>query len=473
VLGQFTASSATTAAPSALTIANMTKYQQSFNFGQGTYVLNQWVYDVFVQDSFRASSDLTLDLGLRYDRQTFSQGKKNVAPRVGFGWNPNANPKFSVRGGYGLYYTELRANNDASFTLGGPQGQFTYSAAPGQTGFPTCVGPGCTPVVFNQGAVLNSLPARNITIEPGLASYYESIGVNVAALPGYAAATFVNPRSQVGSVGFERQFAGHAFLSVDYVRQRWTGLDETVDLNAPSLFIRTVPGQSRTAAQADATRPIVPVNGGFRVINTIENLGLADYNGLQTMLRWQDATSYLSISYTLSKATNTTEPDGNGAGPNDFNQLGPANETAPSLLDQRHRAVIAYSRQLPWGVTAGTVNSLASAKPFNATTGVDDNGDGANNDRPVINGAVVSRYAFRGTPIYDTDVFVEKRLKVSTRTFVLRAECFNLFNHANILGRNGTYGDGANPSATFGVASSGLSNVDPGRMFQFEGRFQF
>jgi hypothetical protein len=122
---------------------------------------------------------------------------------------------------------------------------------------------------------------------------------------------------------------------------------------------------------------------------------------------------------------------------------------------------------------AGTVNSLASGKPFNATTGVDNNGDGSNNDRPVINGVVVSRYAFRGTPIYDTDVFLEKSVKLSTRSASVRLECFNLFNHANILGRNGTFGDGATPLATFGQASSGLSNVDPGRMFQFEVRFQF
>ncbi len=489
VLGQFTANSATTVPESALTIANMTKYQQSFNFGEGTYVLNQWVYDFFVQDSYRVASNVTLDLGLRYDRQTFSQGTKNFAPRLGFGWNPKGSAKFSIRGGYGVYYTELRANNDASFTLGGPQGQFAYTASPGQTGFPTCVGPGCTPVVFNQNAALGTLPPRNITIEPGMASYYESLGVNVAALPGYAAATFVNPKSQVGSIGFQRQFWTHALLSVDYVRQHWTGLDETVDLNAPSLFVRTaadqcrgpnntaVPCEGSGAANAvifaDATRPIVPVNGGFRVIDTIENLGIADYNGLQTMMRWQDAKQYLSVSYTLSKATNTTEPDGNGAGPNDFNQLGPANETGPSLLDQRNRSVITYSRRLPWDLMAGTVNSLASGKPFNATTGVDNNGDGSTNDRPVINGVVVSRYAFRGTPIYDTDVFLEKSVRLSKRSASVRAECFNLFNHANILGRNGTYGDGATPIATFGQASSGLSNVDPGRMFQFEVRFQF
>ena len=473
VLGQFTANSSSTAAPDNLTIADIQKYQQSFTLGQSSYVLNQWVYDLFVQDSYRVGNHLTLDLGLRYDRQTFSDSKNDFAPRVGFGWNPNGDHKLAIRGGYGMYTTELRANNDASFTLGGPQGQFTYAATPGQTGFPTCLGAGCTPVAFDQNAALETLPARNITIRPGMASYYSQF-FNVSALPGYASATFRNPISQVGSVGFEREIRSRMFLSVDYVRQHWTGIDQTVDLNAPSLFVRTAPGQTRTAAQADATRPIVPVNGGYRQINTIENLGIADYNGVQTMLRWQDAWNYLSVSYTLSKATNTTEPDGNGAGPNDFNQLGPAFETAPSLLDQRHRAVITYARQLPWlHLTAGTMNSLASAKPFNATTGVDNNGDGNNNDRPVINGVVVGRYAFRGTPTYDTDVYLQSTLKAANQSVVLRVEVFNLFNHANILGRNGTYGDTGTAAPSFGQASAGLSNVDPGRMFQFQFRYQF
>ena len=171
-----------------------------------------------------------------------------------------------------------------------------------------------------------------------------------------------------------------------------------MDLNAPTLFVRTAPGQVRSASAADATRPILPVNGGFRQINVVENLGVADYDGLQTMLRWQNERSFVSVSYTLSKATNTTEPNGNAAGPNDFNQVGEI-ERGPSILDQRHRAVAAASYRLPRNVTVGGVTSLASARPFNATTGVDNNGDGVLNDRPVVSGTIVGRYAFRGTPV--------------------------------------------------------------------------
>jgi hypothetical protein len=191
------------------------------------------------------------------------------------------------------------------------------------------------------------------------------------------------------------------------------------------------------------------------------------------MVRWQDDRTFLSVSYTLSKATNTTEPNGNGAGANDFNQLG-EQERGPSLLDQRHRAVIFASHRFPFDVTAGIVTSLASAKPFNGTTGVDNNGDGSNNDRPVINGSVASRYAFRGTPIYDTDLFAEYRLKIQdSQAITFRVEAFNVFNHANILARNGTFGDTGTPPATFGQATPGLSSIDPGRMVQFQVRFNF
>ncbi len=469
VLGQFTVNTATTQPPDQLALSDIQRYQQSFNLGAGTYVLNQWLYTAFVQDSYRVGNDVTLDLGLRYDRQTFTDSKNGIAPRLGFGWNPNGDPKTSVRGGYGMYYTQLRANTDASFELGGPQGTFTYTATPGQTGFPTCIT--CTPVAFDANTAAGTLPARNITVRPGMASFYSQF-FDVSKLPGYASATFVNPRSQVGSIGFERELASRLFVSVDYVKQHWTGLDRSVDLNAPSLFARTAPGQVRTAAAADATRPIVPVNGGFRQINVVENLGVADYDGLQTMVRWRNEKALVSVSYTLSKATNTTEPDGNGAGPNDYNQLG-EEERAPSLLDQRHRGVIFVSYQLPLNVTVGTVTSLASSKPFNATTGTDNNGDGTNNDRPVVNGTVVSRYAFRGTPIYDASLFAELKLPVQSRAVTLRVEGFNVFNRANILGRNGTFGDTGTPLATFGQASGGLSNVDPGRMVQFQVRFNF
>jgi hypothetical protein len=470
VLGQYTVNASSTRPPDQVTLADMQRYQQSFNLGISTYELSQQMYSLFAQDAYRARQDLTLDLGLRYDRQTFSDGSSNLAPRLGFAWNPGGDPKTAVRGAYGLYYTMLRANIDANFELGGPKGVFTYTATPGQTGFPSCLT--CTPVAYDQNSAIGTLPPRNVTIRPGEASYYAQF-FDVTKLPGYASATFVNPLSQVASIGIERELAHRVFVSADYVKQHWTDLDRTVDLNAPTLFTRTAPGQVRSTAAADLTRPILPVNGGYRQINIVENLGVADYDGLQTMVRWQNARAFVSVSYTLSKATNTTEPNGNGAGQNDFNQLG-EEERGPSLLDQRHRGVVFLSYRLPYGVTVGGLASLASSKPFNPTTGVDNNGDGNNNDRPVINGAVAGRYSFRGTTVSDTSLFGEVRLRVlETRAITLRMDAFNVFNHANVLARNGTYGDAATPIATFGQATPGFASIDPGRMVQFQARFTF
>ena len=81
-------------------------------------------------------------------------------------------------------------------------------------------------------------------------------------------------------------------------------------------------------------------------------------------------------------------------------------------------------------------------------------------------------------------MFLEGRIKPAGRTILLRLEGFNLFNHANILGRaQTTYGDLARreqrPSVSWSAAGTAanalpaLANIDPPRMFQFQVRFTF
>jgi hypothetical protein len=445
---------------------------------------------VFVQDSIRVTNDLTVDAGLRYDRQTLTDATKNFAPRLGFGWHPSGDSRLAIRGGYAMYYTQIRANAIASALTGGLDGLTTYTATPGQFGFPTCLNAPCVPLVFDPRTLpLSQQPARSITIQAGERAFYETqfaqYGLNFDLLPNYPD-EFVNPRSQVLSIGAEREFHKGWFAGADYVHQHWSNLDRSVDLNAPTPFDRTAPGQTRTAAAANATRPIVPVNGGVRSVNVLMNLGVADYDGLQTEVSYRGNSKMTAIvSYTLAKATNTSEPDGNGIAPNDANiaRLG-EEERGPSVVDQRHRAVITFSYNLPYNITAGTVAQLASARPFNATTGIDNNGDGANNDRPVIDGTVIAKSAFRGTATQEVAMFVEGRIKTGgSRAILLRLEGFNLFNHGNILGRAQTvYGDTLTPNTTFGqVVAAGsatnalpsLANIDPPRIFQFQIRYQF
>ncbi len=490
ILGTFTFLNTTTAPFGQLTLADVQNYTQPINFGISSYDLKQWLDTVFAQDSIHWTNDLTVDVGLRYDRQTLTDAKNNFAPRVGFGWHPGGDSRLSIRGGYGMYYTQIRSNAVAGYLVNGLDGLTTYTATPGQLGFPTCLTGSCLPLSFDPKTLAPSqLPARDITIQAGRRDFYKAqfakYGLNFDLLPNYPD-RFENPRSQVFSIGGERELIRGLFVGSDYVHQHWTNLDRTVDLNAPSIFDRTAPGQVRTVAVANATRPILPVNGGIRQVNVLRNLGIADYNGLQNQISYRgNGRLYAVLSYTLAKATNTTEPDGNGIGPNEavLSRLGET-ERGPSVVDQRHRAVVTVSYQFPYNFTAGTLSQLASSRPFNATTGVDNNGDGANNDRPVIDGKVIGKSAFRGTPTSEVGIYVENRLKLSDRIAVLlRAEGFNLFNHGNFLGRGQTvYGDTGTANPTFGQfvvagaatnAIPAFANIDPPRMFQLQARFIF
>ncbi|HEY6140880.1 MAG TPA: hypothetical protein VI670_24255, partial [Thermoanaerobaculia bacterium] len=392
-----------------------------------------------------------------------------------------------VRGGFARYYTQIQSNLFANALTGGLDGLVTYTATPGQLGFPTCLT--CAPVALDPRTLpASQLPARDITILPGQRAAYQAqfakFGLDFNKLPFYPD-ELVNPRSQVTSIGAERELARGFTVGADYVHQHWTDLVRTVDLNAPSAFDRTAPGQTRSVAAANATRPILPVAGGVRQVNALMNLGEANYNGITSQLTYRGLSHlFASLSYTYSHATNTTEPDGNGVGPNQsiISRLGDE-ELGPSLLDQRHRAVLTLTYDFPWNLTAGTVTQVASARPFNATTGIDNNGDGANNDRPVIDGQVLGKSAFRGTPTSEVNLFVEHRLKLARNTVLFRVEGFNVLNHGNYLGRGQTvYGDTATPNPTFGQlvavgsapnALPAFANVDPPRMFQFQVRFLF
>jgi hypothetical protein len=244
-------------------------------------------------------------------------------------------------------------------------------------------------------------------------------------------------------------------------------------LNAPTSFDRTTPGQTRPAATADATRPITPVAGGYRRILVTVNEGEAKYDGLQLNARKTFERSGVLFSYTWSHTRNNVEPDAPGGDPNDPHRLD--KEWADSLLDQRHRGVLSGWVRLPFAFNAGGVFTYASGRPFNITTGADNNGDGSTADRPVIDGHVISRNAGRGDAVYDLSLFLERDFQVGGVTLGLRAEAFNVTNHENVVGYNGVYGNNTNgqPLSTFGVPLGGISNVDPGRQYQFEARLRF
>ncbi len=159
-------------------INNVQSYTQSY--GNANYTVNDTLWALFVQDNYHARRDLTINLGLRYEQQTFTDSRHDFAPRVGFAYNWRGEAKTVIRGGFGIYYSQVVDNSEANYALTGPTGVFNYIAGPGQIGFPASVSAAPLPA-FPAGAVA---PLRSLYVRPGETAYLNQF-FPVSTLIGY------------------------------------------------------------------------------------------------------------------------------------------------------------------------------------------------------------------------------------------------------------------------------------------------
>jgi hypothetical protein len=311
-------------------------------------------------------------------------------------------------------------------------------------------------------------------------------------LSGYPNA-LLNPYSEQWTFGVQQKLASNWILSVDYVGSHTLKINRPLDVDAPASFLRTTPGQTRSAQAANCTRPYwvwwyaqrgltcsslkaTNPQPPYSVIQTDVNDGYAYYDALDVNLSHTFSRRLTVLaSYTWSHAIDNVDPDVPSQNPNDPNFTGRL-ENASAIFDQRQRFVLSGIYVLPLKINFGGVTTLGSGLPYNIVTGTTNSGDnGATTDRPVIDGVVVGRNTGRGGPIYDVSPFLERSFALGTERvrLALRAEAFNVFNHANFVGYSGTYGNGATPGAGFGQPLAGITNQLPARSFQFSGRVTF
>ena len=464
-------------------LANVRTYTQSF--GIGNYTVDDTLWALFAQDDIHIRPNLTFNLGLRYDQQTFTDARKNFSPRVGFAYDVSGRGRTVVRGGYGIYYAQVVDNSQANYALSGPTGVFNYTAGPGQIGFPTSVSAVPLPA-FPAGAVA---AVRSLYIRPGRATLYNQF-FPVSELIGYPNA-LLNPYSQQTTIGIQHELGAGWVLSADYLWSHTIHVVRPLDVDPPSAFVRTAQGQTRSAQAANCTRPIWtafyaaaartcnpnaanPPQPAYSVIQTDVNDGWVQYNALDVNLSHHFTHFATLASYVYSHAIDNVDPDVPGQNPNDPNFTG-LEEKGNAIFDQRHRFVLSGTYTGPLGIHLGGVATIASGLPFNFVTGTTNSGDnGATTDRPVINGAVVGRNAGRGRAIYDVSPFLEKDFALKDRLHILgRVEAFNVFNHPNFVGYSGTYGNGASPGPGFGQPLTGITNQLPARSLQFSVRVQY
>ncbi len=464
-------------------LANVSTYTQSY--GNATYTVDDVLWSVFLQDDYKPRRDLTVNLGIRYERQTFTDFKKGFAPRFGFSWNPPGFGKMAlgktvVRGGFGIYYSQVVDNSAANYALTGPTGVFNYSAAPGQIGFPTSIAAAPLPA-FPAGA---QVPLRSLYVRPGDAAYLSQF-LPTSVLNGYPD-QLVNPYSEQWTFGVERKLAAAWVLRADYMGSHTLRINRPLDVDAPVTFTRTSPGQTRTAQAANCTRPywvwwytqkgtvcnpLAATNPQppYSVVTTDVDNGHLYYEALQVNLTGRVGPLFnVMASYTWSHTIDNVDPDLPSQNPNDANLTG-RTERGNALFDQRHRLVLSGVYVTKWGIHIGGIVTVATGLPYNIVTGTNNSGDtGATTDRAVINGVVVGRNAGRGTPTYEVSPLMERPFRISDHLRIEpRIEVFNLLNHPNFVGFSGTYGNGVNPGVGFGLPLAGITNQLPARSIQF------
>lgn len=465
-------------------IANVANYSQSF--GNGSYTVDDAIWSLFAQDDFHASDRLTINAGLRYERQTFTNGTLNFAPRLGFVYDVTGKGKTVVRGGFGIYYSQVVDNAQANYSLTGPTGVFTYTATPSQVGFPTSIAAAPLPTFPTGGAV----PLRSLYLRPGLSSYYNKF-FPTSTLVGYPS-KLLNPYSEQYTFSIAQQLTPNWVLSIDYVGTHQLRNVRPLDVDAPTSFVRTAQNQTRSASAANCTRPYwvyfyqqlgmaCSTTGAgtlppYSVIQSDVNNGYLHYNALDVNLHHVFAHNFEALaSYTWSHTMDNVDPDATSQNPNNPLQTGKA-EYGNALYDQRNRLVVSGVYWAPFQIHVGGIASMGGGLPYNLTTGTTNSGDtGATTDRPVINGAVVGRNVGRGTPVYYVDPYVSRAFPVfrDRVKLDLRAEAFNALNHANFVSFIGTYGNGATAPATLGTPNFGVTAQLPARSLQFSAKVSF
>jgi outer membrane receptor protein involved in Fe transport len=326
-------------------------------------------YAAFLQDDWKPTGRLTLNLGLRWeyespltiDGNVYSRidqatgkllvagvnasnslnlvaDKANLAPRVGMAWT--LNDKTVLRAAYGKFYSQFFSN------LGGSGALYP--------GFTTNVqfqrrGPGL-PQAFalGQGMPLTGVPG---TSDPFAAERNASPNQPLSFGAGWASISPL-PHTHLWNIGIERELAGSFGARADYVGSHGSNLPlDSYDFNAVPLAQWDAIARAGSAATTQLTRPFPNVN----TLNEFTHDGRSNYHSAQFSVRRQfrDGLGILT-SYTLSRSKddgsgifNFSQPNGlqRGLIPTFNRDL----DYGLSAFDRTHVFTGAANYELPWG----------------------------------------------------------------------------------------------------------------------------
>jgi hypothetical protein len=433
---------------------------------------SDWGYEVFsrdrrfygfAEDRWRLSNTLTLNLGLRYDKQQQTPASSNdIAPRMGFAWDAFGTGNTVVRGGVGKFYAYPPVVLDLTLQQNAVRTRFPLleinAAHP------------LAPVVLLPDMIADS--AGN----PGVAQLSAAAQTALNALRDQiiAGATF-NPNPWVDSpdrqlpytwswsVGVNHQFAANAAIAADYVANVSRDQLGVVDINEPINGVRPGvavfdPGGTLIPAEARATRfgRVLQVQTDPAFDGRYQSLQLSFLKRMAN--RWSGR-----LAYTLQESHYV------GLGNPDARRVwldgDPRADYGRFASDRRH--VLAASGTVSaWrSLTVAGVVSAISGAPINETVGRDVNGDLDNNDRPIrgiddlvfpirsdvdsLGRAVINGLEGPGSFLVDMSVRYNLPLSGRGETLDFFYDIFNVFNRRNLVAPTGN-----RASPTFMVATA-------------------
>lgn len=380
------------------------------------------MYAAFIEDRWRPWSPLTLSIGLRYDRQ-FWRGSldgadvptdipsgefwtrfvagdlqginykfmpndpTNLAPRVGFAWDPGTDGRMVIRGGFGMFFQHI----------------------------PMATGQGIVrqyPNVFLQ-SYENDV---RVTRVPNLAFPATPA---VSELPALATGTVGVPNpvgrfphTEQFSIGAQRQVASNMAISADFVH--------TLGLHFPRSY-------NVNARQSDGSYPLV-ANGRIMNVNDYGNrihgnqLQVRLDRRLANNLSFQSSYTYLRLFQFQNVPVDKPESK---------RGLRPGHQRCPSSAGAERRLQIAVrcsARRRHDGLVGRALHHHHRLR-CERRSRRERTADRGRHDVPP-NSA-------RGDSYFDTDLRISKRFKLGTRQLEILWEMFNLFNTKNFGGYQG------------------------------------
>ncbi|MGD0577325.1 MAG: TonB-dependent receptor [Bryobacteraceae bacterium] len=482
----------------------------------------------FVEDSWKATPKLTLNLGVRYDLQLVPQPPKpntatplttlysttiniqhaNFAPRIGIAWNLAKGTV--LRAGYGMFYAKTQ--NSTYYAIRVENGVYQQTFNCSTTTCPTLTFPN---VIFPAPGPTLAAPFPG-ALTPTVTTFAPPAATQ---LTHGLVPDFQNPFVHEGEVTFERQMPWNTSLSAAYVFSRGLHLPAFIDSNlAASSTTKSYDVLSSAGATAQTvTYPFYT----SRIDPTgVILVGYSDVNSwynsmVLTFKRPMSHGLEFLANYTLSKATDGGQVPGQyGTFYGTDSPVDPMNrklEYGPSDLDQRHRftGTVVWMPTIKTGNKAGnlilsgwalsSIVTMTTGQPLTGsisgypsggpdgglTGGVVSNSGGNIGGRPNWLG----RNIYNLPDFYNVDFRLARSFKLTEKAQLrLMGEAFNMFNHTNIVSMNtGQFnftkaGSGACtghangclvPNATF-LAPTGTSNGLYGpRQLQISGRFEF